>query len=253
MPEDCRGVNNPAGIEKRKIIKYAGSCAVETDDEVIEEKPLDINVNGSRLFFSMRLPGMDRQFASGLLFSEGIINRPDDILAYEEHNNAVFFKVKGNPSGPVKKIYSSSGSILSSEIKMPVKSNKCSITPGELFILKDKFLPMQKLFNLTGGTHAAALLDCNKNFISFAEDVGRHNALDKCMGAALLSGAGESIGIVLLSSRLSFEMVRKGYRTGATVIIGMSAPTTAAIDAARACGITLIGFLRNGRFNRYTG
>jgi FdhD protein len=110
---------------------------------------------------------------------------------------------------------------------------------------------MQEVFDKTGGVHACAFYSPNGDLISFAEDVGRHNALDKCMGSVLSAGKSGSIYLILLSSRISFEMIRKSYRTGAVVVAGVSAPTSAAVSAAEQGGVTLVGFLRGERFNVY--
>ncbi|MFV0422637.1 formate dehydrogenase accessory sulfurtransferase FdhD [Oleidesulfovibrio sp.] len=127
-----------------------------------------------------------------------------------------------------------------------------SIPPQKLNALLREAEGYQALFSRTGGTHFCALYDADLNMLAFAEDTGRHNALDKAAGQAVMQNAADKIRLVLLSSRLSFEMVQKSLALRARVVAGISAVTSKGVELADASGITLVGFLRNGRMNIYT-
>ncbi|MCL2155398.1 MAG: formate dehydrogenase accessory sulfurtransferase FdhD [Leptospirales bacterium] len=251
------------------IIKYKTGDCRHLIDIVVREEPLDIIINGEKKYFCMRMPGMDWELAIGLLYNEGIINSLNDIEKFDIDKDRISFEIKGEITGKEKKIYSSSGGTFSDEIIAPfdlghaidrtrtierAHSMRPNVTFGvdEIFSLQKTFFEMQKNFDKTGGTHASAFYSSNGELIAFAEDVGRHNALDKCMGIAIKSDVFKNISLVMLSSRISFEMIKKSFRTGACVVAGVSAPTSAAIQAAKDLNMTLIGFLRDGRFNVYS-
>ena len=238
---------------KRKVIRFSAEKQYYSDDEIIKEEPLVISVNGERAYFCMRLPGMDRELAAGILYNDGLISSPLDIKSIVIAGDSVEAEISGAAPSEVKRVYSSTGGMTSSDLLKPVIVPPDSfVTAEDLFRMKDEFLSSQKFFERTGGTHCAALFGSNGEMIAFAEDVGRHNALDKCAGSMLLAGRQGDAAVVVLSSRLSLEMIKKSYRTGALIVAGISAPTSAAVEAAESAGVTLIGFLRNGRFNLYT-
>ncbi len=111
----------------------------------------------------------------------------------------------------------------------------------------------QEHFGKTGGTHAAGLFDRDMELFAFAEDIGRHNALDKAVGGVVLGGKIDDVMVVVLTSRLSYEMVFKAGRTSAEVLIGMSSPTSLGVELASRVDLTVLGFARQGRFNVYSG
>jgi FdhD protein len=238
---------------KRKVIRFSEEKQYYSDDEIIKEEPLAISVNGERAYFCMRLPGMDRELAAGILYSDGVISSSREIKRITVNGNSVEAEISGPPPAEVKRIYSSTGGMASSDLLTPaVAAAEFAAGTDALFRMKGEFFFNQKYFERTGGTHCAALFGSNGEMIAFAEDVGRHNALDKCAGSMLLADRQGDAAVVMLSSRLSLEMVKKSYRTGALIVAGVSAPTSAAVEAAESAGITLIGFMREGRFNLYT-
>lgn len=235
-----------------KIKKYSNGSLKSAADVIVREEPLEIYINGEKKYFCMRMPGMDYELSLGLLYSEGLIDSESEVEESRQHSGRVDFTIKGKIDSGVKKVYSSSGSMFSDELIAPPVRNDGEFSADKLFILQNDFFKLQDVFQKTGGTHAAAFYSSDGGLISFAEDVGRHNALDKCMGSALVSGKALSVSLIMLSSRISFEMLRKSVRTGASMVAGVSAPTSAAVDAGNESGITLVGFLRDGRCNVYT-
>lgn len=240
-------------ISKKRVLKFAGKNILQRDDDIVVEEPLTINVNGDKGYFCMRLPGMDRELAAGILYNEGIISSVEEIKSITAGESSVDVEITGASPVEVKSIYSSTGGMSSADmLRPPFAQSEFVITPEDIFFMKDLFLSKQEFFNRTGGTHCAGLFSIAGGLMAFAEDVGRHNALDKCAGSVLLAGSMGSAPVVMLSSRLSLEMIKKSCRTGALIVAGVSAPTSAAVEAAEASGITLIGFLREGRFNVYS-
>ncbi len=235
-----------------KVVKYKSGTIDETSDRIVREEPLEIFINDEKKYFCMRMPGMDYELGLGLLYNEGVINSVNDVENFLNEENRISYKIKGEIVPGFKKIYSSSGSMFSDELVVPVSQCDGELSAETLFKLQSDFFKMQKVFDQTGGVHACSFYNSDGELISFAEDVGRHNALDKCMGSAIASGSAANIFLILLSSRISFEMIRKSFRTGAVIVAGVSAPTSAAVNAAEQSEVTLIGFLRGERFNIYS-
>jgi FdhD protein len=220
-------------ITEVDIIKYINGDCKHLKDIVVSEEPLDIIINGEKKYFCMRMPGMDYELAIGLLYNEGIINSLSDIKNFDINNDKISFEIKDT-------------------IIAPHTQTSGTFGIDELFTLQNNFFELQKNFDKTGATHAVAFYSSDGGLVAFAEDVGRHNALDKCMGIAIKSGVFKNISLIMLSSRISFEMIKKSFRTGACIVAGVSAPTSAAVQAAKDLNMTLIGFLRDGRFNVYS-
>ena len=235
-----------------QVVKYKGRNYEPAADIIVREDPLEIFINGEKKYFCMRMPGMDYELGLGLLYNEGIIDSMADVDKFDAGESRISFNIKPKIVPGFKKIYSSSGSMFSDELVVPPCQSDGKIKAERLFFLQSEFFKMQTVFDKTGGVHACAFYTSEGKMIAFAEDVGRHNALDKCMGKAVASGRGENIFLIMLSSRISFEMIRKSFRTGAVIVAGVSASTSAAVSAADQSGVTLIGFLRGERFNIYS-
>ena len=247
---------------KMKLAAYSDKDGyAQVSDNIAVESPLEVLVNGKRKFLCMRMPGMDKELAAGICFNSGLVEFPEDIkkisIIDENKVDIQAENIRNFREDEIKIIRSSSGILPDSE-----KMNKNDICKGEndpifsekmLFMMQSDFFSRQKIFNKTGATHGAALYDIDGSLLVFAEDVGRHNALDKCTGWLVLNGKPGKAFFCMLSSRLSYEMVMKGFKSGVSVIAGVSAPTSLAVDIARERGITLAGFLRGNRFNIYAG
>jgi FdhD protein len=217
---------------------------------------------------TMRTPGNDDELAVGYLFNEGIIIDPASSIQSIEHirtdSNKIEVVLKENILPNLKGadrrsfVSSSCGVCGKTEIdyiESPFNAagKPMTISKDILFGLQDTLREKQSVFEETGGIHAAALFTPNGNLILVREDVGRHNALDKVIGNALLSGLCPlEQTILLLSGRASYELIQKASMAGIRIIASVGAPSSLAVSLAREMKITLIGFLRDGRFNIYT-
>ena len=217
---------------------------------------------------TMRTPGNDDELAVGYLFNEGIIIDPASSIQSIEHlrtdSNKIEIVLKENISPNLKGadrrsfVSSSCGVCGKTEIDyieppFNAAGKPMTISKDILFGLQDTLREKQSVFEETGGIHAAALFTSDGNLILVREDVGRHNALDKVIGNALLSGLCPlEQTILLLSGRASYELIQKASMAGIRIIASVGAPSSLAVSLAREMKITLIGFLRDGRFNIYT-
>ncbi|HOT45607.1 MAG TPA: formate dehydrogenase accessory sulfurtransferase FdhD [Spirochaetota bacterium] len=238
-----------------------GAYRTRTDTLAVESS-LSIVINGKTAYYCMRTPGMDRELALGLCFSNGRIRSADDLKNLDQPDGStVAMDIPGSPAGTSDEIgiiRSSAGIVSKDRDSIPSFSETGDLhdirfNSRMLFNLQEDFSSRQNIFRETGATHAAAFYDEGGLPLAFAEDVGRHNALDKCIGKLLLERGLSRAVFCILSSRLSYEMVMKAARAGIRVTAGASAPTAFAVDFARSKGLTLVGFLRTGRFNVYSG
>ena len=217
---------------------------------------------------TMRTPGNDDELAVGYLFNEGIIIDPASSIQSIEHIRTDSNKIEvilkenilPNLEGADRRSFVSSscgvcGKTEIDYIESPFNAvgKPMTISKDILFGLQDTLREKQSVFEETGGIHAAALFTPDGNLILVREDVGRHNALDKVIGNALLSGLCPlEQTILLLSGRASYELIQKASMAGIRIIASVGAPSSLAVSLAREMKITLIGFLRDGRFNIYT-
>lgn len=245
-------------------------------DELATEEPLELRLvagNEHRtIAVTLRTPGNDFELAAGFLFGEGVIQRRSEIkrIAYcveegqEQLYNIVSVELRSQalPRLPTleRHFFTTSAcglcgkasiESLSARGLSPV-SGDSTISAKVLQELPEKLRKAQQLFDLTGGLHAAALFDLEGNLIALREDIGRHNAMDKLVGWALLEGKLPLAPcIVVVSGRASFELVQKALAAGIPIFASVSAPSNLAVDLAASFGMTLAGFLRGERFNVY--
>ncbi|MDP6893148.1 MAG: formate dehydrogenase accessory sulfurtransferase FdhD [Verrucomicrobiota bacterium] len=245
----------------------------ETDDWVAREEPLEIRVKGESVVITMRTPGHDEELAIGFLLSEGVIATSRDILeiAYCQQGEAplhgnilnVFLspKVEINLDRLKRNVYASSSCGLCGKASIeslqnifePLNQSETVIDVETIITLPEKLRAKQSTFDKTGGLHAAALFDGNGELLVLREDVGRHNAVDKVIGHLLLKDRLPLEDCVLMvSGRASFEIIQKALAGRVGVICAVSAPSSLAVDMAKESGQTLIGFLREGKFNVYS-
>jgi len=228
-------------------------------DEVAVELPLEIRLNGSPVAVTMRTPGHDFELAAGFLYGEGIVSSaPEMTLPEDLAANIVDARAPGAREPATRRFYTTSscgicgkGALEEVEAIAPVVSGGPTVPRALLADLPDRL--KQPGFERTGGLHATGLFDAAGEPVAVREDVGRHNAMDKVVGWALLDGGLPlSESLLCVSGRLAFELVQKAARAGAPVLVGVGAPTSLAVELAEDRGVTLAGFARGGRVNVYT-
>ncbi len=264
--------------EHINVKKIASGEIVETTDQVAVEEPLEIQLaysstNGymkKNIAVTMRTPGNDEELAIGFLFTEGIIkNRKDvqQVQCFAADKNRVLVKLEENVkpvlNNAVRNFYATSSCGLCGKTSIdaidvaavyPSEKDDMFIPAALLYTLPGIAREQQRVFDDTGGLHASALFSLDGNLLLIREDVGRHNALDKIIGAAFLNGELPlHQRILLLSGRAGFELVQKAFVAGIKIIVAVGAPSSLAVELAKESGITLIGFLRNEKFNIYSG
>ena len=250
------------------IGKVVGRITHPQDDSLAVEDPLEIRVGARSLSVTMRTPGHDFELATGFLFAECIISGAGQILGMTTPRPNIV-EVELAPDAIIERPKSQRGFVMTSACglcgKTSLKSlaaNRCPVLPpgglkidaGVLHRLPQELRRRQDLFESTGGLHAAALFNAEGELDSLREDVGRHNAVDKLVGHALLRfRAPLRDSVMLVSGRASFELVQKASMAGIPLLAAVGAPSSLAVATAEHCGMTLIGFLRNGGFNVYSG
>jgi FdhD protein len=249
-------------------------------DTLATEEPMEIRLVGAggrqTVAVTMRTPGADFELAAGFLYGEGIVSSPEDIakisycvdsdLDAEQQYNIVNVELRGGREYDLRPLerhfYTTSAcgvcgkaSLEQLELRgCPVVPPGPEVSAETVLSLPGKLREAQGLFDATGGLHAAALFDADGELLALREDVGRHNATDKLVGWALLEGRLPlSEHVVMVSGRSSFEILQKCLTAGVPVVCAISAPSSLAVDVAREFGMTLVGFLREGRFNVYAG
>jgi FdhD protein len=230
-------------------------------DRVAVEEPLEIRIGGRPVAVTMRTPGHDEELALGFCLSEGLrpdgARLPDDLAA-----NTVDVDAPGFDATRLQRsFYTSSscgvcgkGALEAVAVEAPRVESRLEVPLSLVTALPDRLREAQATFAVTGGLHATGLFSHEGELLCVREDVGRHNALDKVIGNRMLDGAtplGSSIALV--SGRASFELVQKAAVAGIPVLCAVGAPSSLAVDAARRLGLTLAGFVRDGRFNVYAG
>jgi len=249
-------------MKSAKIKRHIQNKTNTIEDSLVVEQPLILNINGKKQFTLMCTPVDIEPLIIGFLFSESFIKNPNEIASIEstQAENALIYNISlphlKTPESSSAVITSSSGSSCAHYVKKlfdqikPVQEQlkiDFNLIPSIMETLQSK----QKIFQQTGGTHAAGLFDQQGNIILSAEDLGRHNGLDKLIGKALMQDTHFTRYGLALSSRLSFEMVSKAARAGIGTVLAVSAPSSLAVEAAKHWKMFLCGFVREGRFNIY--
>jgi FdhD protein len=271
-------------VERIAVAPHGADRRARTDVLATEE-PLEIRVAvasdlrraglddaAAPVSVTMRTPGADFELAAGFLFTEGLIGGADEIVSIryctegeQQYNVVSVILAPGTRFDPAtlqRNFYQTSscgvcGKASIEAVMGPACTRIASeliISPDVVTLLPEKLRSAQAVFERTGGLHAAGLFTTGGELVRVREDVGRHNAMDKLIGASLLERElpwGERI--VMVSGRLSFELVQKAARAGAAVLAGVSAPSSLAVELAEQAGITLCGFVRGHRFNVYAG
>jgi FdhD protein len=264
---------SPPGIREVSILRQ-GQAAAERDSVAVEE-PMKVRVNGASFAVIMRTPGSDRDLAAGFLLAEDVIRSADEIgtIEYcqdvedEGRDNTINVTVTGEAAerldarfGERRQVTMTSAcgmcgrrTIESLQSRVTAVRGDWTVSASVIATLPDRLRASQAVFESTGGLHAAGLFDRSGVLQLSAEDVGRHNAVDKIAGRTLLEGKHPlDTSILLVSGRVSFELVQKALLAGIPLIAAVSAPSSLAIQLAEQADITLCGFVRGPRFNIYS-
>lgn len=270
------------GISKVPVSKVSDIGSVDTTDSLAVEEPLEIRL-GFRdgeirrtraVSITMRTPGDDFELAAGFLFTEGIISAYDQVtnifhcgpVNTEGATNTVKVELSDDVEVDLKSLErhfyttSSCGVCGKSSIEAlytgarKIGGNGFEIDGRLITTLPQRLREGQAVFEETGGLHASGLFNANGDLIDLKEDVGRHNALDKVIGARLLKGEVPlSETVLMVSGRASFELVQKALMAGIPLMLAVGPPSTLAVELATEFGMTLVGFVRDGRYNVYSG
>ncbi|OII59708.1 MULTISPECIES: formate dehydrogenase accessory sulfurtransferase FdhD [unclassified Streptomyces] len=265
--------------ERRRVIRVRDGVVSARPDTLVAEEPLEIRLNGRPLAVTMRTPGDDFALAVGFLVSEGVLAAPSDVrnVAYcagateDGRNTYNVVDVRLAPEVPVpditleRNVYTTSSCGLCGKASLdavrtttrfPLDAARSPVRVGVEVLagLPERLRAAQRVFERTGGLHAAALFSQDGELLDVREDVGRHNAVDKVVGRALREGLLPlNRTVLLVSGRASFELAQKAVMAGVPVLAAVSAPSSLAVDLAAEAGLTLVGFLRGGDMNVYAG
>ena len=240
------------------VLRLPGGSEVE--DRVAVEEPLELRVGGRPVAVTMRTPGHDEELALGFCLSEGLApvgaRLPDDLAANTIEVDAPGF----DPDRLTRSFYTSSscgvcgkGALEAVAVEAPRVESELRLGAGLVATLPERLRAAQAAFASTGGLHATGLFTADGELACVREDVGRHNAMDKVLGRAFLDGL-LPLGahVLCVSGRLSFELVQKAAVAGCPVLVAVGAPSSLAVSLAADRGVTLCGFVRDGRVNVYT-
>ncbi|MGW7557157.1 formate dehydrogenase accessory sulfurtransferase FdhD [Streptomyces rimosus] len=266
--------------ERRRVIRIRDGAVSTRPDTLVGEEPLEIRLGGRPLAITMRTPGDDFALAAGFLVSEGVLGGAGELAnivycagATEDGSNTYnVVDVQLAPGVPVpditleRNVYTTSSCGLCGKASLdavrtsarwpldPPADAPGRIAPATLSALPGRLRAAQRVFDRTGGLHAAALFDADGELLDVREDVGRHNAVDKVVGRALQDGRLPLRDTILMvSGRASFELVQKAVMAGIPTLAAVSAPSSLAVDLATESGLTLVGFLRGSSMNVYAG
>ncbi|GAB3592402.1 formate dehydrogenase accessory protein [Corynebacterium faecale] len=267
-------------LQVPRVVSTEAEVFINTrPDTIAVEEPLEIHVNGTSLTTTMRTPGHDIELVHGLLLAEGLIKDPSEVstarycagaVGPDNQNTYNVLELDVVPTNPKRQL-----NLVSVQRNLPTSSacGVCGTTsieqlmskkgwpiepitpdPRMILTLPDKLRARQKMFDKTGGVHAAGIATLDGELLVVREDVGRHNAADKVIGHMLMEGRLPlQDTILVMSSRASFELVQKAAMAGIPGVIAVGAATSLAVDAARDAGIFLAGFVRGNKFNHYAG
>jgi FdhD protein len=253
---------------KYKALKFEQHERLSVEDSLSLEQPLSIAINGKPFTLTMQTPGNEVALTRGLLFTEGVVKNRKlaaeyNILEKSEFGFPSAINVVLNES-EVETSLLNKRSLLSvascgicgktelNSLDAPSLDTVLKLTPEAVRGMFGEMEKRQTGFNTSGGCHAAALFSNHKECLHVFEDIGRHNAVDKCIGQALLDGNLEQCTYMLCSGRISYEIVTKCFAAGVPFLLAVSAPSSLAVDFAKELGICLIGFCRESRFTVYS-
>ena len=249
------------------VQKVPGDSTELFQDLLAVEEPLEIRLAGRTISITLRTPGHDAELGAGFLFTEGILTSPDQIQNIQASNNSVTLDLRPDSVVDLDRLerhfYTTSSCGVCGKASIEaLHIQGCPFLAGEsplvaspvIHSLPQTLREDQSVFDRTGGLHGAALFDAEGNLLLAREDVGRHNAVDKLIGAEFLARRVPLHDkLLLVSSRASFELTQKALMAGIPILAAVGAPSSLAVETARRFNLTLLGFVRDGRFNIYSG
>jgi FdhD protein len=263
--------------DRRRVVRVDDGRVVTRPDTLAVEEPLEIRIDGRSMAVTMRTPGDDVDLAIGFLVTEGLISAGEDVVtarfcAGSTDEGVNTFNVLDlvladgvpTPAPSAERAFYTTSSCgvcgkasidaIRTRSRWPVAADPLRVDPDVLISLPDRLRSAQKVFERTGGLHAAGLFTDGGNLLCLREDVGRHNAVDKVVGWAAREERLPLTGTVLqVSGRASFELIQKAVMAGIPMLAAVSAPSSLAVELAAESGMTLVGFLRGSSYNIYAG
>jgi FdhD protein len=271
-------MTRPGPSTRVRVVEYDDGQISRHEDRLATEEPLEIRLcwpghAAERVVVTMRTPGADFELAAGFLFAEGLIDPHEHVetVAYcvdralneDQEYNVVTVTLRSPPLRTMSSRYAQMSAAcgvcgkqtlddLGDAGLRPVPS-QVTISPAVISALPHRLREHQAVFGRTGGLHAAGIFDSDGHPVVVREDVGRHNAVDKAVGHAVLRGGTLAGCVLCVSGRVGFEIVQKAVAAGVAVVVAVGAPSSLAVDLARRFDCTVIGFARSGRFVLYSG
>jgi FdhD protein len=253
------------GFTERDVVRYDGRTRHAVIDRVATEAPFEMRIGSTPIAVLMRTPGMELELATGFCLTEGILLHPDEIVGIEQLDGDRFVLhlaegVTVDPEQFRRNTYTTSScgvcgkaSIDAVRVASRPLPDGPRIDQATVVALVSRLREVQHIFDATGGLHGAALVDPEGEVLASAEDVGRHNAVDKAIGARARVGWPLGEVILVISGRISFEIAQKAAVAGIPIVIGVSAASSLAVELADEVGLTVAGFVRDGGFVVYAG
>ena len=245
--------------EGYQAIKHCRGKIKNVADSLVIETPLFIQINGEPFSITMQTPGDEVELTQGLLYTEGIIRSKAEDINFDKSKGTIYVTLE-----IPKELYANKRSLLSvascgicgkkelEALRGDQLKSQYSIPQDFVYEMFATMQAKQHTFSKTGGSHAAAIFGKNKLLLSIKEDIGRHNAVDKTIGECLLNDKLHEGKILLVSGRVSYDIITKCFKAGLPILAAVSAPSSLAVDFAKELGITLLGFCREGKFTIYS-
>jgi FdhD protein len=253
-------------ITRTDVTRFIDGSREHAEDALVVEEPLEIRLGEKPVSVTLRTPGDDFDLAAGFLFSESILRDAADIATIRHWGSPNVVRVDLREGVHVdlqrlqRHFYSTSScgvcgkvSIDALRVQTSALTSGVRVTAGIINALPDALRAQQKNFDATGGIHAAGIFSSDGTLLRVREDVGRHNAVDKVLGSFFREGAALEDRILVVSGRTSFEIVQKAIVARVPILAAVGAPSSLAVELAREFNLTLLGFVRDGRFNVYAG
>ena len=249
------------------ILRVEDQSSAPIQDLLAVEEPLEIRLGDKTVSITMRTPGHDAELAAGFLLAEGILATREQIRNIDWRNNSVSVRLAEGVEMDFARLerhfYTTSSCGVCGKASIEaLRIQGCPMLPNDsvtiasqvIHSLPETLREDQRVFDRTGGLHGAALFDTTGSLLLSREDVGRHNAVDKVIGAEFLAGRLPLLDrLLLVSGRASFELTQKALMAGIPILAAVGAPSSLAVETARRFNLTLLGFVRDGRFNIYSG